>query len=393
MSGIEIITVERKSELNDFIDLPWKIYRDYPNWVPPLKKEVRRLLDPGRHPFWEFSDRILFLARRGPETVGRIAGIINRHHNEFHNEQAGMWGFFECIDDPEVAAALFSAVETWVHRKGMTFIRGPLNPSTNYEVGLLIEGFNYPPAIMMTYNPPYYRTLIESCRFSKEKDLLAFLIDGDYRLPDWMDHLAKWLTNKGNIHIRPSRPKDADSEFALIRKIFNDSWYNNWGFVPLSDHEMKDIQKNVMEFVDPDMVFFIDYMQEPVAFCVIFPDLNPLLKRLDGRIGLMGLLKYFMYRREINGLRLLMFGVKEQYRQLGLPMLAFHHIYEVVRKKEKYRYLELGWTLEDNDSVNALAEEAGAKIYKRYRIFRKSLSSENPGYDTPMCNGEMGNIE
>jgi hypothetical protein len=136
---------------------------------------------------------------------------------------------------------------------------------------------------------------------------------------------------------------------------------------------MRDIQKDVMKFVDPDFVFFIYYEDEPAAFCVIFPDINPLLKRLNGRIGLMGLVKFLMYRREINGLRLLMFGIKEEYRQLGLPMLAFQHIYEVVRKKEKYHYLEMGWTLEDNESINSLIEEAGAKRYKKYRIFRKSL--------------------
>ena len=136
MAGIEIITVEGGSELKDFIDLPWRIYAEYPNWVPPLKKEVRRMLDPRRHPFWEFSERILFLARRGSETVGRIAGIIDRHYNQFHDEKMGIWGFFECADDPEAAAALFSSVETWVRQKGMTFMRGPLSPSTNYEVGL-----------------------------------------------------------------------------------------------------------------------------------------------------------------------------------------------------------------------------------------------------------------
>ena len=202
---------------------------------------------------------------------------------------------------------------------------------------------------------------------------MAFLIDGDYRLPGWMDRLAERITQKKGVHIRLSRPKDVDSEFALIREIYNVAWTSNWGFVPLSDNEMRDIQKNVMEFVDPDMVFFIYYEDEPAAFCVIFPDINPLLKRLNGRIGLMGLLKFLIYRREINGLRLLMFGIKEKYRQLGLPMLAFHHIYEVVRKKEKYKYMELGWTLEDNESINSLIEEAGARRYKKYRIFRKAL--------------------
>jgi hypothetical protein len=373
-AGIEIVVVEGDSELKDFINLPWILYADYPRWVPPLKKEVRRLLDSRRHPFWSSAERRLFLARRGPQAVGRIAGIIDRRYNEFHGEQMGIWGFFECADDPAAAAALFSAVETWARGKGMTFVRGPLNPSTNYEVGLLVEGFDYPPALMMAYNPPYYSRLIESCGFAKEKDLLAFLIDGDYRLPEWMDQLAERIAKKRGIHIRPSRPKDADAEFALIREIYNASWSDNWGFVPLSDVEMRAIQKDVMRFVDPDMVFFIYYEREPAAFCVIFPDINRLLKRLNGRIGLLGLLKALIYRREISGLRLLMFGVKEKYRQLGIPMLAFHHIYELVRqKKGKYRSLELGWTLEDNEAVNTLALEAGARPYKRYRIFRKSL--------------------
>jgi len=373
MTGIEIAVVEGESELKDFIDLPWNFYAGYPRWVPPLKKEIRRLLDPRRHPFWSSAERRLFLARRGSHAVGRIAGVIDRRYNEFHGEQMGIWGFFECADDPGAAAALFSAVETWARQKGMSFVRGPLSPSTNYEIGLLIEGYDYPPALMMAYNPPYYSRLVESCGFAKEKDLFAFLIDGDYRLPGWMDRLAGRIARKKGVRIQPFRPKEEDAEFARIREIYNDSWSANWGFVPLSDEEMRDIQKSVMTFADPDLAFFIYYMDEPAAVCVIFPDVNPLLKRLNGRIGLLGLLKVLLYRREIAGLRCLMFGVKDKYRQLGIPMLAFHHIFEVVREKKKYRSLELGWILEDNEAVTTLAVEAGARPYKRYRIFRKSL--------------------
>jgi hypothetical protein len=372
-AGIEIVVVEGGSDLKDFIDLPWNLYAEYPRWVPPLKKEVRRLLDPRRHPFWSSAERRLFLALRGSQVVGRIAGIIDRRYNEFHSERMGIWGFFECADDPAAAKALFSAVETWARLKGMAFLRGPLNPSTNYELGLLVEGFDYLPALMMPYNPPYYSSLVESCGFAKEKDLLAFLIDGDYRLPEWMDSLAGRIARKKGIRIRPFRPKDEDAEFALIKEIYNDSWSANWGFVPLSDEEIRDIQKSVMTFADPDLAFFIYYEDEPAAVCVIFPDINPLLKRLNGRIGLLGLLKALLYRREITGLRCLLFGIKDKYRQLGIPMLAFHHIFEVVRQKDKYRSLELGWTLEDNAAVNTLAVEAGARPYKRYRIFSKSL--------------------
>jgi hypothetical protein len=373
MTGIEIVPVEGGSSLRDFIDLPWRLYAEYPRWVPPLKKEVRRLLDPRRHPFWSSAERQLFLARRGSQTVGRMAGIIDRRYNELHGEQMGIWGFFECADDPAAAAGLFSAVEAWARRKGMAFIRGPLNPSTNYEVGVLVEGFDYPPAVMMPYNPPYYSGLVESCGFGKEKDLLAFLIDGDYQLPEWMESLARRIARKKGIRIRTFHPKDADAEFSRIQEIYNDSWSANWGFVPLSDEEMRDIQKRVMTFADPDLAFFIYYEDEPAAVCVIFPDINPLLKRLNGRIGLLGVLKALFYRREITGLRCLIFGIKDKYRQLGIPMLAFHHIFEVTRQKSKYHSLELGWTLEDNEAANGLALEAGARPYKKYRIFRKSL--------------------
>jgi len=374
MTGIEIIAVEGGSELRDFIDLPWRIYADYPNWAPPLRAEVRRLLDPRKHPFWEFSERVLFLARRGSVTVGRIAGIVDRNYNQCHSEKMGVWGFFECADDQEAAQALFSSVETWALQKGMTFLRGPLSPSMNYESGLLIEGFDYPPTVGMTYNPPYYLRLIESCSFTKEKDLLAFLLDGgEYRLPDWIERLAERTAQKKGVRIRHVDPKKMDAEFDLIRDIYNDSWSGNWGFVPLTTHEMRDIQKSVKPFADPGLVFFMYYNNEPAAVCVIFPDVNPLLKCFNGRISPLGLLKALIRQRKIRGLRLLMLGIKEKYRQLGLPMLAFHHIYEIAREKKKYQNLEMGWTLEDNESINSLIEEVGAKRYKQYRIFRKSL--------------------
>ena len=373
MTGLEIITVASRSELKDFIDLPWTIYAEYPQWVPPLKKEVRRILDPASHPFWEFSERNLFLARRGKRTVGRIAGIIDSHHNAFHGEQMGIWGFFECADDPEAALALFMSVETWVRHKGMTFVRGPLNHSINYEAGVLIEGFDSPPALVMTYNPPYYPRLIESCGFSKEKDLFSFMINGDCRLPEWLESLAERLARKKGVHIRPFRLKDPISEFGLVREIFNDCWSSNWGYVPLSDQETHVIGKSMVEIADPDLAFFIYYEDEPVGVCVILPDINPLLKRLNGHFGLLGVLKFLLYRREIVGLRGLLFGIKEKYRQLGFPLLAIRHLYEVVRKKGKYRVLELGWTLEDNESINSLLEEAGARKHKKYGLYRKSL--------------------
>jgi hypothetical protein len=184
-----------------------------------------------------------------------------------------------------------------------------------------------------------------------------------------MDSLAR----KKGIRIQRMNLKDADAEFDRVREIYNDCWSKNWGFVPLSHAEIRDIQKQVMTFVDPDMAFFIYFEDEPAAVCVIFPDVNPLLKRFNGRIGVMGLLKAILYRHQIRGTRLLLFGIKDKYRQMGIPILAFHHIYELARQQTKYRTLELGWTLEDNEGINTLIEESGARAYKRYRIYRKSL--------------------
>jgi hypothetical protein len=374
MAGVEIITMESRAEMKDFINLPWRIYADYPNWVPPLKKDVRRMLDTSKHPFWEFSERVLFLARRGTKTVGRIAGIIDSHYNQYHNEKMGIWGFFECDDDTDAAAGLFSSVEQWARNKGMNFLRGPLSPSTNYEVGLLIEGFDYPPVVMMTYNPPYYSKLVESCGFAKEKDLLAFTMESSsYKVPEWLDTMARRIAGKNNIKIRHFNPANANNEFDLVREIYNDSWARNWGFVPLSVTEIRDIQKSVMQFIDKDLAFFIYYDEQPAAVCVIFPDINPLLKRFNGQIGLAGLVKFLMYRREITGLRCLMFGIREKYRELGVPLLSLQHAYEIVRKKKNYSRMELGWTLEDNDAVNTSLQDTGARQYKKYRIFRKSL--------------------
>ena len=226
---------------------------------------------------------------------------------------------------------------------------------------------------MMTYNPPYYPRLIEASGFVKEKDLFSFIIDGNYRLPEWLDRLAERVARKKGVTIRAFRLKDPVPELALVREIFNDCWSDNWGYVPLSDHEIREIGKSMVAIADQDLAFFIYYEDEPVGVCVVLPDVNPMLKRLNGSIGLSGLLKFLLYRREITNLRGLLFGVKEKYRQLGFPLLAFRYLFEVVRNKGHYRSLELGWTLEDNESINSLVEESGARIHKKYCIYRKSL--------------------
>jgi hypothetical protein len=373
MAGVDIVMVENKSDMKAFIDLPWKIYAENPNWVPPLKAEVRKVLDTEKHPFWKFSRRALFLARKGSETVGRIAAIVDDNHNRFHHEKSGVWGFFECENDPEAAAALFRSTEEWLRSQGMDFMRGPLNPSTNYELGLLIEGFEYPPAFMMAYNQPYYQSLIESCGLTKEKDLRALLVEGLGFNSERVERLANRVMRQNRVSIRTFSKKNFISDLYLLREIYNDAWSDNWGFVPLTDEELTEIAANLRLIADFDLVFFIYLEDEPVGVALVLPDINPLLKRFNGRIGLLGLFKILLYKREIRGVRCALFGVKKKYQKLGIPLVVFDYMNRMGLQKKEYKYLELSWTLEDNAAINQFAEELGGRFYKRYRIFGKAL--------------------
>jgi hypothetical protein len=379
MAPVKLIPVTGPRERKAFLELPWKIYARDPNWVPPLKKEMAKLLDPKTHPFWQFAEQRLFLAQRGAETVGRIAGIVDHNYNRFHDERMGIWGFFECTDDKEVAAALFGGVEEWLRDKGMTFIRGPLNPSTNYEGGLLVEGFEHRPVFMMTYNPPYYPALVAAGGFSKEKDLLSFWVDRNWQPPPWVERLARRIASKVDIQMRPVRVReDFRTEMAYAKEIYHEAWFDNWGFVPMTDAEWEEMGRSLVRIIDPGLSFFMLDGQEPMGVGVIVPDINPLLKRFNGKIGLWGWIKYLLYRREINGLRGLIFGIRKKYRQIGLPLLAFDYLFRTVIENPKYKgyqYIELGWNLEDNDLINQWYLDGGVKVNKRFRIYRKELTT------------------
>jgi len=354
-----------------FIKLPWTIYKDYPLWVPPLEKEVRRLLDTSRHPFWQFSEQRLFLARRGSKVVGRIAAVIDRNFNLYHSTRSSAWGFFECVEDAEVSKALFDAAEDWVRGRGMNVFRGPLNPSTNYEVGLLVEGFDSRPSFMMPYNPPYYGELIEASGFRKEKDLLSFIGYRDtYKPPDWMLRLLQRFKRDGRIKIRPLDRNRIAEDMELTRKLYHECWSGNWGFVPMTEAEFAEMSRNLLRIGDMDLLFFVYWDDEPVAVALTVPDINPLLKRLNGKIGLVGLLKILLYKKEVKGLRGLLFGVKDKYRERGIPFVALDYALQRMRQS-RYVYIELGWNLEDNQDINQLETHFGASPSKRYRVYCK----------------------
>lgn len=371
--GLEIVQVEHKSQLEAFITLPWKIYRGDPNWVPPLKSSIRHLLDRHRHPFWKFSEQILLLALRDSVPVGRIAGIVDRNHNRYHREAMGSWGFFECFEDEQAARALFAKVSEWARWHGMTFLRGPFNPSTNYEVGILVDGFEHRATFMMPYNYPYYVDLIEAAGLRKEKELLSFIVDSTWQPADWIRRLIQRLKRDGDAYVRPGERKRMREELALLKKIYDDCWAGNWGFVPMTDDEFDLMCGELERIADDELIFFVYLKDEPVGAAVIVPDINPLLKRLNGKIGLLGLFKFLLYRKEIHGTRGLLFGIREEYRQAGLPFVALDYVFSTFKKKGAYDYLELGWNLEDNEDINQLEREGGAKPFKKYRLFRKDF--------------------
>ena len=373
MAGVSVIPVQTKRQMKAFVDFPWDLYRDDPHWIPPVKSQVIQLLTPGRHPFWTFSRRELFLAMRGPEIVGRIAAIVDDHYNEYQQEKMGVWGFFECQHDPEAAGALFAAATAWVRQQGMEFIRGPLNPSLNYESGLLVQGFESRPTFLMTYNPAYYPELVKLSGFHKEKDLLTYLSNRDHKPPEWALNLGERLAQKQEVTVRNMNPKHFDEEVRLLRQLYIDCWGDNWGFSPPTDAEILDMVKSIYPILDIDLAFFLYVREEPIGVCIVLPDICPLLKRFNGKLGLGALLKKHLYWSEINGCRGFILGVKEEYRQAGAPLVALHYLLEAAKDKPQYYYVELGWNLEDNQAINLLYEESGLRPHKRYRVYRRDL--------------------
>jgi hypothetical protein len=373
MAGVSVIPVQSKRDMKTFVDLPWELYRDDPYWIPPVKSQVIQLLTPGRHPFWTFSRRELFLALRGSEVVGRIAAIVDDHYNDYQQEKMGGWGFFECQRDPEAAGALFATAIDWLRRQGMEFIRGPLNPSMNYESGLLVHGFESRPTFLMTYNPPYYLELVKLSGFRKEKDLLTYLSTRDTKPPEWALNLGERLAQKQEVVVRKMNPKHFDDEVRLLTRLYLECWGHNWGFSPPTASEVRDMVQSIYPILDLDMAFFLYVQDEPMGVCVVLPDVTPLLKRFNGKLGLGALLKKHLYWSEINGCRGFILGVKEEYRQVGAPLVALHYLMEAAKDKPQYYYVELGWNLEDNQAINVLYEESGLRPHKRYRIYRRDL--------------------
>lgn len=360
--------VRNREDLKAFIRVPWLIYRDNAHWVPPLIKEQLKKFD-SKNPFFLHSEMVQFLAFYGKEIVGRIVGIIDRYYIEFHNEKAGFFGFFESIKDMEITESLLNRVRDWLKGRGMEKMIGPMNPSTNDECGLLIEGFESPPCLMMPYNPPYYQELLEGYGLRKAMDLYAYLLEKSSFNYDRLNRITERLKKREpRLWVRPLELSRFDEELKIIKEIYNQAWYNNWGFVPLTEEEIEDMAKNLKSLTLPDLVLFAYCGEEPVGFSVSLPDYNEVLKHLNGRIGLLGILKFFYFSRKIKTLRVMLLGVKQAFQKKGVEGLLYTETFNrgILKGYEK---AECSWILEENLLMQHAIEAMGGKRYKTYRIY------------------------
>jgi len=373
-ASLRVEPVRAARDLDAFLALPWRIYAGDPAWVPPLLSEQRKALDRRRHPFHLHAEVECYLARRDRRVVGRIAAIVNRQHLQFHGERAGFFGLFESEPDPEVAAALLRAAEDAVRRRGMERIRGPMNFSTNDEVcspGVLVEGHDRPPAVLMAHTPPYYAGLLEAAGYRKAKDLLAYWLDGPEPPERLVQGVARAQRAEG-IEIRPLNLRRFQDEVRTIQEIYHSAWEKNWGFVPMTAEEFEHLARELRPLVHPRLCLIAEVRGEPAGFALALPDYNQVLRRLDGRLGPIGLVKFLWYRRRIDAARVLTLGLKPQYRRTGLDAMLYLRLFQE-GPRIGYTRAECSWILEDNWDMRRGLERLGARVHKVYRVYEKEL--------------------
>ncbi len=369
---VYVRAVENKKDLRLFIKFPYKHYKQNPYWVPPLLMDQKILLNPEKHPFYKHAKAQFFLAYKEGKLAGRIAAIIDYKHNEFHNEKTGFFGFFETIDDYEVAEQLLSAARNWVKGEGMDRFRGPVNPSQNEDCGLLIDAFDSPPVIMMPYNYPYYATLIEKFGLKKVMDLYAYYIDDKKPPPEKLVRVVEAVRRREKIVVRPINIKDFDNEAKKVWYVYNNAWSKNWGFVPMTEDEFDHLAKNLKKVVIPEIALMAEVDCKPVGFSLALPDINQALIHTNGRLFPFGLPKLLWYSRKINWIRIIIMGVIHKYQRHGIDAIFYLDTWKNAVKKG-YHQGEMSWILENNKMMNRSAQMLGGKIYKTYRMYEMKL--------------------
>jgi hypothetical protein len=376
---VQITPVRSRQDLSRFIDVPWHLFdrQRFPAWVPPLRISVKDVLS-RKNPFYKNADRELFLAT-GPrgKLLGRVAAIENRAHNRFHEDRVGFFGFFECVDDQEVADALFRAAEAWLKTKGLTTMRGPMNPSTNHECGLLIEGFDVHPVFMTNWNPSYYLPLLDSAGFEKAKDLNAYWVQvtGANRtpLPPRFAALAERALKDSNVTFRDVDLGRFKQEVDMLWEVYNAAWEKNWGFVPMTRDELVHMAKDLKPLIDPNLAFVAEVEGKPVGVMINLLDYaRAQITIPNGRLFPTGFLKLLAAKRWLKTGRMMVLGIKSEHRTRAILPLFIHELY---RRAEAMNAEggEASWILEDNLQMVRAMESMGARLYRKWRIYDRPI--------------------
>ena len=369
-NSISIEPVTNRSQEKAFIRFPWKLYKGDPNWIPPLIDNTRQLLNYKPHAFYDNAEIQTFLAKKDGEIVGRIAAIIDRAHNDYHKEQRGMFGFFESIDDQEVANLLFDTAKAWFAERDIFLMRGPANPSQNYEWGMLVEGFHTPPTFMMTYNKPYYGELVEGYGFVKSQDLYAFLghVDMLNELDPKLMFIAEEARKRFNVDVRPIDKKRFREDVDNFLDIYNAALPGQWGFTPMSAGELKATAGGLKQLIVSEMTTIAEVEGRPVGVVFGLLDYNPIIKKIDGRLFPFGFLKILFGRKKIKKIRLISTNVIPEYQRWGLGLVLMNRLVPDVLKWG-IQEAEFSWVLESNKLSRGTLERGGVKRDKTYRIY------------------------
>jgi hypothetical protein len=365
--------VRSDRDRNEFIELPYRLYRNDPNWVPPLRRDVRELIDPEKHPFHQHATVELFLAKRDGEVVGRIAAVRNELQLKTHNDRTGFFGLFETIKDKAVSHALLDAARAWLVERGLDNMRGPASFSLNEEAGLLVDGFDGPPVVMMTYNPPWYADLLEEYGLRKSKDLLAYWW-ADAKPTARLMKAAHKLKERYKVSLRTLDKKNFWNDVALVRRIYNDAWQYNWGHIPMTKAELDYMARQLKPVVEPTLVVFAEVNGELAGFGLALPDFNVALKQMGGSLFPFGWAKALWYSRKIKTARTITLGVLEKYRRSGVSELIELELMINAQKKGIVN-AEFSWVLEDNKMMRTPLEKMGAVVYRTYRMYDMAIGA------------------
>lgn len=369
---ISVRQVRTRKELREFVQLTWPLYKGNGHWVPPLISDLEAMLTPGKNPFWEHAERELFIAEKDGAIAGRIAATICRNHNKLYNEQTGFFGFFESVDDREVAHALIASASDWLREKGMTHIRGPMNPNINEEIGLLVDGFDQDPYVMMPYTLAYYPALLEGEGLKKIKDVYAYEAYTKDGMPEKVERIVGLLKKRYKVNVRPINMKKLDEEARLLKIVHDEAWKENWGAVPFTEAEFEHIVKQLKPIAVPDIVPIVELDGKPVAMAVAVPDANQILRFANGKMFPFGFLKVLFNQNKVNRIRILILGVLSKYRKYGFDALLYYSVFKGV-EKHGFKGGEFSWILEDNVDIIRIIESWGSKRTKTYRIYQKPL--------------------